>query len=211
MIERCLPSPRQVVLSSFVASLITACACLAHLRSGPEPPLPAVAWAAAVIFLVGEQDVRRPRFPNALTFPALAAALAYGAWIGGLHGLLAALGGALVPTAVLFLPFMSGGIKAGDVKALMVLGALWGWSTALSLLWWSVIAGGVIAIALLVARGGLGDVFRRWAASVGATFSTLKPTYMKPAPGSVAAGGLPFGVAIGLAVVAERIWGIPWA
>jgi len=211
MMERSLPSPRQVVLSVFVASLITTCVCLAHLSSGPEPPLPAFAWAAAFIFLVVEQDVRRTRIPNALTFPALGAALAFGAWTGGLPGFAAALGGALVPVAALFLPFRSGGIKAGDVKALMVLGALWGWITVLSLLWWSLIAGGVIAIALLVARGGLSDVVQRWAASLGVTFSTLKPTYMKPAPGSVAAGGLPFGVAIGLAVAAERIWGIPWA
>ncbi len=211
MTDRCWASARQSTFSIFVASLITLCAYLAQLRYGAEPPLPAVAWAAAFIFLVVEQDVRRRKIPNALTFPALAAALAYGAWTGGVWGFAGALGGAFVPFAVLFLFFASGGVKAGDVKALMVLGALWGWSTALGLLWWSIVAGGVLAIALLAARGGLVDVGQRLALSASVTFSTLKPTYLKPTPGSVAAGGLPFGVAIGLAVVAERIWGIPWA
>jgi len=211
MTDRRWASARQSTFSVFVASLITLCAYLAQLRYGSEPPLPAFAWAAAFIFLVVEQDVRRRKIPNALTFPALAAAVAYGAWTGGIAGLAAALGGAFLVFAVLFIPFASGGVKAGDVKALMVLGALWGAGTALALLWWSIVAGGVLAIVILAARGGLMDVGQRLAMSASVTFSTLKPTYMKPAPGSVAAGGLPFGCAIGLAVVAERIWGIPWA
>jgi len=46
------------------------------LSTAEEGPLPALAWAAAFLFLAVESDVRRLRIPNWLTFPAFFGALA---------------------------------------------------------------------------------------------------------------------------------------
>ena len=61
-----------------VAVALLATVCLVW-SPGKEAPLPAVAWAAAFLFLAVHQDVRALRIPNWLTFPSLAAALALAA------------------------------------------------------------------------------------------------------------------------------------
>jgi hypothetical protein len=35
--------------------------------------------------------------------------------------------------------------------------------------------------------------------------------YVPAAEGSVARRGIPFAVAIGLAVIAQQLWGVPWS
>ena len=112
------------------------------LRSGNRSsvvrgvPSPTVWWAAAFLFLVVEEDLRRRRIPNWLTFPGLGIALAAATWAGGGSGLLAALLGAGLALAIFFPLFLLRCMGAGDAKALMVLGALWGPGTLLGGLWW---------------------------------------------------------------------------
>lgn len=180
------------------------------LWSGQEAPLPALGGAAAFLLLAVEQDVRRMRIPNALTLPALAGALGYAAWSSGASGLLTALLGAGVAFAVLFVPFLLRWLGAGDVKAVMVLGALWGAPLLLPVLWWMVVAGGVLALGALGVRGGLLDLLARWRDSARVTFATRRWTYFRPRAGSMAAGGVPFAVAIALGATAFQLWGTPW-
>jgi Flp pilus assembly protein protease CpaA len=112
---------------------------------------------------------------------------------------------------MLFLPFACRAMGAGDVKAAMVLGALWGFDAFLQTLWWMVISGGVIAIALVAAQGGLWDLLCRWARSAKYTVILRRIIYFQPSEQSAAAGGLPFAVAMGLGAVAQQMWGTPWA
>jgi prepilin peptidase CpaA len=189
-----------------VALAVTACL----LWTGIEAPLPALGWAAAFLLLAVEQDVRRLRIPNWLTFPSLVAALGYGAWLGGWSGFGMALCGAAAAFGVLFVPFAMRWLGAGDVKALMVLGALWGAKTVLPMLWWMLVVGGVLALAFLIFRGGLRDLLSRWLHSAKITFLTRKWTYYGPVADSTAAAGVPFAVAMGLGAAAHQIWGMPW-
>ncbi len=179
--------------------------------SGRVEPLPVFGWAAAFLCLVVQQDVLRGRIPNLLTFTGIALALAASTWLGGVSGLLSGLAGAGVAFGLLLPAFAARILGAGDVKAIMALGALWGPQIAFSLLGWMVLIGGAIALLVVGIRGGLGDMLMRWAASFSAFRATNKFTYLPPAPGSAASGSMPFGVSIGLSVIAFNIWGTPWA
>jgi len=177
---------------------------------GKEAPLPALGWAAAFLLLAVHQDVRSLRIPNWLTFPSLIAAIALGALHGGAPGAGAALLGAGVALAIGFLPFALRWLGAGDVKAGMVLGALWGAATYVAVFWWMLVVGGLIALVFVTAQGGLVDLLGRWLRSAQATLLTRRLTYFHPAAGAAAAQGLPFAVAMALGAGAFQIWGTPW-
>lgn len=186
------------------------CVALCVVWSTSGTPLPAYGWAAAFLFLVVEEDVRHMRIPNWLTFPCLGLAVAWAVFDGGIAGLGHSLLGAAVAFAVLFLPFAARWLGAGDVKAVMVLGALWGAGVVLGLIGWMILVGGALGIGLLAARGGLGDWLRRWLRTLHLLVATRRLAYAAPEPGSAAAGGLPFGIAVGLSVAAYQWWGTPW-
>lgn len=185
--------------------------CGAFLWSAQESPLPGLRWATVFLFLAVEHDVRALRIPNWLTFGGLAVALALGWADGGLSGLGRAAAGAGLAIGVLFVPFVLRWIGAGDVKAVAALGALWRADPIIPVIFWMFTSGGVLSIALLVARGELGDLLRRWGRSLWITLSAARVTYFGPAPGSAAGSGIPFAVAIGLGASIYQIWGFPWS
>jgi prepilin peptidase CpaA len=102
----------------------------------------------AVVF-----DVRTRRIPNWLTFGAAAAALAYGAWSGGLSGLGTAGAGWLAGAALFFPFFALGGMGAGDVKLLAALAAWLGPAESVWLAMFAAAAGGVLGLGVALAHG----------------------------------------------------------
>ena len=105
-------------------------------------------------------DLYNRRIPNYLTFGSASAALVYGAAVGGWVGLAAACGGAALGL-VLFLPFfLVRGMGAGDVKPLSALGAWIGPASLLSLTFYTALAGGIMALALVIWRRRFVATFR---------------------------------------------------
>ena len=196
---------REPAAAFAAATLVVACVALASRGA----PLPASGWAAAFLLLAVHQDLTRMRIPNWLTLPGLLLALCLGGLAGGLEGLLHAACGAAVALAILLPPFAFRAIGAGDVKACMVLGALWGPAVFLPAFGWMIAAGGLLALALLAIRGELGALLVRWARSATATVLTRRITYFGPAHG--AATGLPFAVCMALGAAAYAAWGNPWS
>ena len=199
-----------ILRAELSAAIVAALVVISFVFSASQSPLPAVPWAAAFLFFAIQQDMRGMRIPNWLTLPSLAFALALGGVTGGLTGFGTALAGAGLALAVLFVPFACKTLGGGDVKAAMVLGALWGAGSFLPALWWMVIAGGVLAIALVAVNGGLLDLVSRWARSAKYSLLLRKIVYFKPAENTAAAGGLPFAIAMGLGATAQQIWGTAW-
>ncbi len=191
-----------------LAAASLASVCL--LGSAGAQPLPAIGWAAAFLFLAVERDVREHRIPNWLTFPAFALFVIHGAWTGGSAGVAAALFGAGVALAILAVPFAVRWLGAGDVKAMMVLGALWGAAVVVPVLTWAILCGGVLALAWVTIRGGLVDLLKRASETIYVSLATRRWTYAAPAPGSPATAGIPFAVAVALGVAAQQQWGAPW-
>ncbi len=196
---------RESTAAFAVAALVVACVVLASRGT----PLPACGWAAAFLLVAIQQDLTRMRIPNWLTLPALAVALVLGAVGGGAAGALHALAGAGLALAVMFVPFAFRWLGAGDVKAGMVLGALWGPDIFPHAFWWMIVAGGVMAVVMVALRGELGDLLRRWGRSAWTTLMTRRVTYFGPAEGATT--GLPFAVAMGLGAAAYQFWGTPWS
>jgi len=97
-------------------------------------------------------DIRSHRISNILLFPALAFSLMFNAAIGGADGLLGSIAGLALGIAMLLPLYILGGMGAGDVKLLGVVGSFLGpWATVVAGMA-TMIAGAVIGIAVILWR-----------------------------------------------------------
>jgi len=103
--------------------------------------------------------VRTRRIPNALTFGAALAALAYAGVHGGWSGLGTAAAGWFAGAALFFPFFALGGMGAGDVKLLAGLGAWLGPVDSLWVAMFAAMTGGVLGLVVALARGYLSTAF----------------------------------------------------
>ena len=104
------------------------------------------------------EDLARRRISNWTSGGALAGGLivnfAHQGWTGALHSLL----GAMIGFAVFLIFYLLGGMGGGDVKLMAGFGALLGDSQILPAAMLAAIAGGLMAVGFLAARG----VARLW-------------------------------------------------
>jgi len=149
-------------------------------------------------------DWREHKIYNKLLIPALGAALALSFWSGGWAGLARSLWGVGVGFSLLLIPYFLGGIGAGDVKLLAVIGAFGGPRFVVTACLYGAVGGGIIAAALLVRRRALWatvkhfvlflPLFARWqdlSASVWAARQEKFPYGVALAAGAVLALALP--------------------
>lgn len=119
-----------------------------------------------LLMLVGAvvYDLISHRLPNYYLLLGLLLGAVLQVWTDGGGGLLSAAGGLAVGFLV-FLPFYAlGGMAAGDVKLMAVVGSFIGGAAALWAAACSLIAGTVLGILYLLLRGHLGKfVARYWA------------------------------------------------
>lgn len=80
----------------------------------------------ALVVAVSLFDWRQRRIPNFLVFPAMLLGLILHSASEGLGGLLFSLKGIWIGFALLFIPYLMKGMKAGDVKFAMAIGAFTG-------------------------------------------------------------------------------------
>ena len=106
-------------------------------------------------------DLRTRRIPNYLTLGTAVAGLAFNCIAQGLPGLVNGILGMLLGFACLFLPYLWGGMGAGDVKALAALGAWLGPKLTVFLFCYMGIAGGVLALGYLVWQGRLREKIKQ--------------------------------------------------
>jgi prepilin peptidase CpaA len=99
-------------------------------------------------------DLRERKIYNAVLLPCLLIAWILHTVMGGIHGLLDAMLGAVVGLAILLIPFLLGGMGAGDVKLLAVIGAIKGIGFVLTASVYMALAGGIMAIFVLLFRKG---------------------------------------------------------
>jgi len=207
-----ISSPMPEVRPAWIAWTISAGLGLFLILAGlmSSTPLPVFGWAAAFLFFAVASDLRFHRIPNGLTLPALFAALLVSTWAGATSGPLESALGAALGLALLVGPYAFGGMGAGDVKALMALGAWLGPKAILGAAVWAVIAGGGFALVMLVLRGELGAFARRWGRTLWSSLALRRISYEPPAAGSLAAGGIPFAAAMAVGLAAQWYGGSPW-
>ena len=104
-------------------------------------------------------DIRTRKIPNRLTFPAAAAGLSINAYQYGWDGCIASALGLALGLAFLLIPYLMGGIGAGDVKMLGALGALAGPKIISYGFAFGAILGGIIAVIIIfLRRFGIHDI-----------------------------------------------------
>jgi prepilin peptidase CpaA len=120
----------------------------------------AIYASALVVALVSAAwDLKTRRIPNVLTFGSAIAAFGFHFYMSGFSGAGWSAAGWLVGAAF-FLPFfVLGGMGAGDVKLLAALGAWLGPAQAAWLALFSLIAGGVLGLAVALGYGYLTQAF----------------------------------------------------
>jgi len=120
-------------------------------------------------------DLRFQKIPNLLTFPAMVTALCYHMATGGLSGFLFSGGGMLLGIAVFIIPFLLGGMGAGDAKLLGAVGATIGPKGVFIAAVLTCLFGGIYALIIIIIRRELSaDILRRWWASLKLTIYTGK-------------------------------------
>lgn len=116
---------------------------------------------AIIVLIAVGFDLRVRRIPNQLIIIAIVFAFTYHLYQAGFSGLLFSLKGFGLGLALLLLPFLMGGIGAGDVKFLAAIGAMKGSLYVFNTFLWMAIWGGVIALIILIYQRKLGQTLAR--------------------------------------------------
>jgi prepilin peptidase CpaA len=107
-------------------------------------------WLSTIMILAAIQDLRVQKIPNLLTFPTMGVGIVCHSVTNGLEGFFLATGGLAIGIALLILPYIMGGMGAGDAKLLGAAGAILGPKGVFTAFLFSAAIGGVYALALLL-------------------------------------------------------------
>ena len=167
--------------------------------------------AASVYFtLACTTDTFKSKIPNLLNACLLIAGIVLGIMALGMHGFLLSLSGLGLGIGLLLLPYLMGGMGAGDVKALGALGALTGPYDLLHVFVYMAFWGGGFALLHYVCRQtDIKKTLREAWVSVCTSALTQKAHYIFPAKPSSHKSALrfPYSAAIALGYYSFIYWG----
>lgn len=144
-------------------------------------------------------DLKERKIYNKVLLPFLIVGLMLNA-VGGISGLAYALGGTAIGFTILLIPYFLGGMGAGDVKLLAVIGGLKGTMFVLTTALYMALAGGILALCVILFRKGALYRIKQIAMFLGGLRSGMKiPVFLdKEALNAT----YPYGVAIAIGAVA---------
>jgi prepilin peptidase CpaA len=107
------------------------------------------------VFVAAVYDLRFRRIPNWLNLTGAVVGIGVNAYVFARHGILLAALGLLLPLAVYLPLYLLRAMGAGDVKLMAAVGSIVGPHNWLGILLCTAIAGGLLALAVSVAKGRL--------------------------------------------------------
>lgn len=107
-------------------------------------------YLSTILIFAAIIDYQKQKIPNYLTFPTVFIALIYHFYLTGMDGLLFSILGTITGLALLIIPYIMGGMGAGDVKLLAALGAFVGAKSVFFIFLFTALIGGVYAILVLI-------------------------------------------------------------
>jgi len=126
-----------------------------------------IIFLSIILIAAAINDLRFQKIPNLLTYPTMGIALGYHFMMSGPDGLIFSAGGLALGIAVLILPYLMGGMGAGDAKLMGAVGAILGAKGVFIAFLFTAITGGVYAlILLLIKRQHFKGFFTRQAATL---------------------------------------------
>ena len=153
-------------------------------------------WLIIVLIISSATDLRHRKIPNLLTFPSLVIALLSYSFVGGIEGFLFSFYGLATGFIIFFIPFVMGGMGAGDVKLMCAVGAVIGFSHTVVSILFIAIVGGLMSVVQIVRRRS----FKKTFLNIFNAFlfmGTKQNNSFKTTPKSeLVQDGIPFGVAI---------------
>ncbi|MEO2073798.1 MAG: prepilin peptidase [Bacillus sp. (in: firmicutes)] len=150
-------------------------------------------------------DLRSRKILNIVTIPSILIGLVYYLFTGGIEGFIYSGKGFLVGAGLLLIPYLLGGMGAGDVKLMAAIGALMGTGFVLYSFIYTALIGGVIALFLILKTRGVKNSIKTVFFQVATFRSNLgEITIQNEKTGSIS---FPYGVAIVLGTFTTLIWG----
>lgn len=145
-----LRSPLRLGIS---AVIVAAIAVVAALRYDDISHIAIVTVYGAILVVCAASDLATFRVPNVVTYPAAVMALLIAAFLPDSDLVAALIGGAVAGSLMLFALIVSrGGMGLGDVKLSTFVGLALGWPFVAPAMVLTAIAGGTVALLLLVLR-----------------------------------------------------------
>jgi prepilin peptidase CpaA len=97
-------------------------------------------------------DLRSQRIPNVLTYPTIVVALLYYLSLNGLDGFISSALGLMTGTCLLIVPYLMGGMGAGDAKLMGAVGAIVGVKGVIISFLLTAMIGGIYALLLIITK-----------------------------------------------------------
>lgn len=168
-----------------------------------------------IVVIVAAFDFRERRIPNFVVFPASLLGLCINGFGGGLIGLLFSLKGLGFGFALLLIPYMVKGMKAGDVKFFMAIGSFVGAAGIIRVLLITLLCYPILATIVVVRESKLAVTWLRFRRILFSFFGFFVSSFKLYAmhlensdDESVASATTPFGVAIAIGTLISMYTGL---
>lgn len=150
-------------------------------------------------------DLKYRKIFNCVTLPTIIFAFLFYLLNGGLKGFLFSGEGFVVGLVLLIIPYLLGGMGAGDVKLMAAIGALMGSNFVFYSFIYTALIGGVIAFFLIIKARGLMNLVKSFFLNVVFFRSNLGSIIIPNDKNSSIS--FPYGIAIVLGTFCTLIWG----
>ena len=107
-------------------------------------------FLSSILVVAAVTDLRTQKIPNLLTFSTMFLGLVYHSIINGWSGIIFSIEGLLLGIAILIIPYIMGGMGAGDAKLMGAIGAMVGPKGVFIAFLYTAIAGGIYALIILL-------------------------------------------------------------
>ena len=171
-------------------------------------PIATDVFAFVLLVLCAYWDIRFRKIPNWATLPGAALGLGMNGLFSGWQGMKISGLGFLVGFGALVVLFALGWMGGGDVKLMAAVGALKGYPFIVSALFYSLIVGVVIGVAMLIWNRKALRTLKNLFYIIGSRFTKLVP---RQDVDRKEAQKIPFGLAIVLGTLWAMIAGYAWS
>jgi len=118
-----------------------------------------IMFLSGILLVSAGIDFKRKKIPNLITYPAMVIGLLYHGVMKGADGLYFSMAGLAVGTSIFLLPYLLGGMGAGDAKLMGAVGAVIGAKGVLCAVAFTALVGGLYAVILIVVHRSNFDGF----------------------------------------------------